>query len=239
MIWVIASSSTVEYGMKALYETLIGRLTDTKEVVTAEDQFNAQFARSYVDFIKDRPWYEFDFKSQLGKLWATSFWGDHFFRKIERKYMLTCELMVKWAYGKLIGMGTQTVYGAALPTTIVVVDKIPTDFATENIIQTFPDQSAIIKLPRYDKFNSASIELAKVGVVFKEIAGNTSAILLTVLTDAEREINYDNAQTIFIQPISSNRTLKRIAFAIPVAQLSGLLKNLNEDGIEVEHVFDF
>ena len=26
MIWVIASSSTVEYGMKALYETLIGRL---------------------------------------------------------------------------------------------------------------------------------------------------------------------------------------------------------------------
>src|SRR5882672_7556093 len=62
MIMVIAVSSTAEFGLKALYETLIGRLTDTRAdgALTAEDQFNAKFAHDYVTFIETAPWYEFD-----------------------------------------------------------------------------------------------------------------------------------------------------------------------------------
>ena len=55
MIMVIATSSTAEFGLKAIYETMIGRLTDTSQndPLTEEDHFNAKFARDYVDF----PWH--------------------------------------------------------------------------------------------------------------------------------------------------------------------------------------
>jgi hypothetical protein len=74
MIWVIGTSASVEYSIKAWYETIIGRITDTEAPTTGEDKFNAKFTQDYVAFIKDRPWYEFDFISRLKELWtSTSF----------------------------------------------------------------------------------------------------------------------------------------------------------------------
>jgi hypothetical protein len=79
MIWVIGTSASVEYSIKAWYESIIGRITDTGEPTTDEDKFNTYFTQDYVDFIKDRPWYEFDFKSRLKELWSsTSFFGSNF-----------------------------------------------------------------------------------------------------------------------------------------------------------------
>lgn len=80
MIWVIGTSASAEYSIKAWYETVVGRVTDTETPVTDEDKFNATFTQSYVDFINDRPWYEYDFKTQLKSLYSsTSFLGFIFF----------------------------------------------------------------------------------------------------------------------------------------------------------------
>jgi hypothetical protein len=226
MIWVIGSSASVEYSIKAWYETVIGRVTDTYKVQTAEDQFNATFNQDYVDFIKDRPWYEFDFKSQLNDLWtSTPFFGDNILRKIERRYILTSELLVKHVYGKLIGLGTKQVYDEALPTTAVVLEN-----------------DSLQYLPRYDKFANAVMALAKQGHNFKEIAGNNSAILLSVLIPAipsGNKIDLGDAQIVFTQPLSSDPTTDRIALAVPVESLSKLLLQLDHENVKVEHVFDF
>ena len=223
MIWVIGTSATVEYSIKACYETIIGRLTDTYEVITAEDKFNAKYTQDYVDFIKDRPWYEFDFKSRLKFLWtSTSIFGGNFCRKTERKYMLTAELTVKYAYGKLIGLGTKTIYDEAMPTTVVVLEN-----------------DSLQSVPRYDKFATAINLLAKNGHSFKEIAGNNSAILLTVLAPASYESNFKYTQIVFTQPITSKLTVKRIALAVPVLQLNQLLNQLNNEKIQIEHIFDY
>lgn len=223
MIWVIGVSTTVEYSMKACYETIVGRITDTRQPVTEEDRFNEKFTQEYVDFINDRPWYEFDFKSRLKDLWKnTSMSGPHFFRKWERKYILTSELLVKLVYGKLIGIGTKQVYGQALPTTAVILND-----------------DSLHYLPRYNRFAAAALELAQKGHRFKEIAGNNSAILLTVWVPAEHTTIFDHAQTVFTQPISSYPSMKRVAIATPVASLSEILIQLEKDHIKVEHVFDF
>jgi hypothetical protein len=223
MIWVIGSSASVEYSIKAWYEALIGRMTDTHEVETDEDRFNAKFTQDYVDFINDRPWYEFDFKSRLKTLWSsTSFFGDHFLRKLDRKYFLTSELAVKYVYGKLIGLGTKTVYEEALPTTMIVMND-----------------STLLPLPRYDRFNPAITDLAKKGNHFTEIAGNNSAILLTVLLPSNSRFKFENAQVVFTQPLSSNPAMKRVALAIPVPELDKLLRQLDTEGIKIEHVFDY
>lgn len=223
MIWVIGSSASIEYSIKSWYEVLIGRITDTQQVVTTEDQFNADYTQDYVTFIKDRPWYEFNFKNQLNKLWTdTPLSGDYFLRKIERRYILTSELLVKWGYGKLIGLGTQQVYDTALPTTSVLT----TD-------------GKIYNLPRYDKFSQSIMKLAKEGKTFKEIAGNNSAILLSVLTPSSGQNTFNDAQVVFIQPITSQPNIKRIALTVPVTQLNYLLLQLDTRKIIVEHVFDF
>jgi hypothetical protein len=223
MIWVIGTSASIEYSIKAWYEKIIGRITDTYTPITDEDKFNAKFTDEYVTFIKDRPWYEFDFKLRLKNLWTeSSFIGENFFRKMERKYILTSELLVKWGYGKLIGLGTKQVYDEALPTTAVVLAD-----------------DTIINLPRYDKFNKAITEHSKQGKSFKEIAGNNSAILLTVLMPTNRHMKFENTQTVFTQPISSDTSNQRIALAIPVGQLNGLLTQLDKEKIKIEHIFDY
>lgn len=223
MIWVIGVSATVEYAIKAGYETVIGRITDTEEPLTEEDQFNASFTQSYVDFIKDRPWYEYNFTEQFNDLWMnTSLLGEHWFRKLERRYILTSELLVKIGYGKLIGLGTQQMYEVALPTTAVVLDN-----------------DSIQALPRYDRFAAAALGVAQRGHTFKEIAGNNSAVLFTVLVPANHVGSYPQAQTVFTQPITSNPSMKRLALATPVPQLCALLKQLNDEHVFVEHVFDF
>lgn len=223
MIWVIGTSATTEYAIKAWYETIVGRITDTYTPKTDEDKFNAKFANGYVTFIKDRPWYEFDFKSRLKNLWTeSSIIGDNFFRKMERKYILTSELLVKWGYGKLIGLGTKQVYDEALPTTAVVLSD-----------------NTIINLPRYNKFNQAITQLSKQGKSFKEIAGNNSAILLTVLMPTNKQMKFENTQTIFTQPISSDSSNQRIALTITVGKLNGILKQLAKEKIKIEHIFDY
>jgi hypothetical protein len=223
MIWVIGSSASIEYSIKSWYEILVGRITDTGNVITSEDKFNADYTQDYVNFIKDKPWYEFNFKQQLVKLWSeTSFFRDHFLRKIERRYILTSELIVKWGYGKLIGLGTEQVYDEALPLTIVVT--------SDNIVY---------KLPRHDKFNPEIMQLAKEGKVFKEIAGNNSAILLTILVPSNYNEIFGKAQIVFTQPITSETKTKRIALAIPVSQLNDLLLQLNSKNSKIEHIFDF
>jgi len=240
MIWVIGSSATVEYSIKAWYETVIGRITDTKKVVTDEDRFNARFTQDYVDFIKDKAWYEFDFASRLSALWSgTSFWGDNFLRKIERKYILTSELLVKAGYGQLIKLGTKTVYEDALPTTAVVVNALPADTTDLTIKQRFADGLALLYLPRYDRFNAAACSLAEKGCSFKEIAGNNSAILLTVLVPAAQNITMPEAKVVFTQPVASNPATKRVGLAIPVPQLHKLLLQLKIERVFIEHVFDY
>ncbi len=240
MIWVIGTSASVEYSIKALYETVIGRLTDTHDVITDEDKFNAIFTQDYVDFIKDRPWYEFDFKTRLKYLWKNvPFTGNHFFRKIERRYALTSELFVKWGYGKLIGLGTKTVYDEALSTTAVVLNVLPKNNSSLQVAKQFPDGSVLVYLPRYDKFNAAAVNVANGGSQFKEIAGNNSAILLTILVPSNNTTLFENTQVVFRQPVASNVEMQRIALAIPVPQLSKLLASFCKDNITIEHIFDY
>lgn len=223
MICVIGASTTVEYAVKSWYEVLIGRITDTGDPVTGEDRFNARYAADYVAFIKDQPWYAFDFKRRLEALWTdVGLSHDHPLRALERRYLLTTELLVKWGYGKLIGFGTKEVYGAALPTTAVVLDD-----------------GSVRHLPRYDRFAGAAMDLASGRRSFQEIAGNRSAILVTILVPANAIPTFSDTRPVFTQVITSDPTRMRIALATPVASLASLLRQCREQEMAVEHIFDF
>jgi hypothetical protein len=244
MILVIAGSTTVEYGIKSFYETIIGRITDTNpnEEMTAEDKFNTDYEHSYVKFIEALPWYEYDFNHQLKSLWSnTSFSGPHLLRKLERRYYLTTELLVKSGYGSLIGLGTKSAYETASLQTAVVMDKLPTGLDTTGFVhnvKVLSNGMVLANLPRYDEFNTAVSKLAKKDISFNEIAGNKGAIMLTVLTN--KPLNAaGNYKVLFTQPIITKPGLNRVALVTVVGNLSIIVKSLLEDKVTIEHVYDY
>lgn len=240
MVMVIGGSTSTEYLMKAWYEKVVGRITDTKIPSTEEDQFNATYMQSYVDFIRKEPWFNFDYWGELKSLWTeTSWFGPHFLRKWERKYVLTSEFLFKGGYGKLMKMGSESVFGETLLNTVVLANELPLEITKETIIEQFPDSTALLSLPRYAAFTPAIQKLAYQGIDVKEVAGNNSAILISVLANNSTALDIPNTQVLFTQKISSKEDQQRIVFVTPVPSLCQTLRNLKERKIGVEHIYDF
>ena len=91
----------------------------------------------------------------------------------------------------------------------------------------------LILVPRYDAFMRYASGLAKRGSKFKEIAGNDSIILVSVLSRNDFE------KPLFEQPILTQPGWKRIALVVPVGELAAFLNNLDARGALLEHVYDY
>jgi hypothetical protein len=132
MLNVIGFSTALEYGLKGLYESTIGWLSEKAGfgAHTAEDAYAAKIAQEYAELIVQRGWYEFRFGRALKELWTdVPFFGAGFLRKFERRMFLSAEYAGKAVYARLIGMGTATAYDADEMTRHLVVagwnDSLP------------------------------------------------------------------------------------------------------------------
>ena len=248
MVMVIGSSTTVEYGLKGLYEHSIGRIAEASKstLQVPEERFAAQYAQAYVDFIRVEPWYKFDFWSHLRALWSEPLplQGADRLRRWERRYLLSTELLVKEGYARLIKLGTQTIYDAPKPTTAVLVSRMPAldvsahpDFS---LLGPGPGTGEVLALiPRYEGFTNYSQWLAVQGIDFIEVAGNRGEILLSVL--APKDWARPRGRLVFAQPILTRPGGQRFVLAVPVADLGALLREvmLRKDQLSIEHVYDF
>lgn len=243
MINVIAISTTAEYLLRSAYENTAGRISwaTAGNDMTDEDRYAARRAQEYVDFIRREPWYLFDFASCLKGLWrdvpAT---GPHIVRKWERRYALTTEYTIKYAYGKLIERATRTAYTPATMTTRVVVDHVPAQLPQEiTFVRQIPGNQAVLDLPRYYAFRTAATGLALRNSNIVDIAGNNTVILLTILAPSSGNAITRANRTLFSQPIISHPGMTRYAVVVPVANLSSILRLADYDQITVEHVYDY
>jgi hypothetical protein len=246
MIAVIGVSTTVEYALRSAYENTLGRASEVTAAygTTDEDRLGARVAQDYVDFIRDRPWYEFDFLTPLRTLWRdTPAWGAGPVRKWERRYALTSEWLAKAAYAWAIGQGSQAAYGAEETTTAVVLDRLPEGIEAElprlRVLLRYPDGQALVTLPRYDDFKDHAAVVARRGATFVEIAGNRGPILVTALVPSGWTPPVAGASALFTQPILTRPGRQRTAVTVPVGALSELLRVLERDGHTLEHVYDY
>ncbi len=237
MIMTIGVSTTVEYLVKYFYGHSIAQfvaLTQTDGRVSEQD-YGAKVAQEYVDFIKNRPWYEFDFgKRFVGIYTENSLFGKDFLRKMERKEALSVEYGAKYLYAKVIAYFTEVGYEKALPLTQVVLFK-----QNKPIVKEFP---------RYDKFKDVSLEYAKRGYDFKEIAGNdaNSSILYSLLGTKE---DLHSFECLLRQPITSNKAYERCINDIEIKKLAAFLREQNlqitdaflpaQQRVKLEHIFDY
>lgn len=243
MIMVIGVSTTVEYALRSAYERLLGRLSEAvADQPTDEDRYAARVAKDYVDFIRILPWYEYDFAGKLRGLWTETGWrGSDMLRKWERKFALTTEYGIKMLYGKLIKLGTKSVYEEPLLVTAVVAQSVPqadSRLPELKLLEKFSNGKALITVPRYEAFMTYAQVLAEQGLNFSEIAGNNDVILVSLHT--RRDWTPDAATTLlFVQPILTRPADQRVVLMVPVAQLAEQLRQWKTADIRVEHVFDY
>jgi hypothetical protein len=226
MVSVIGLSTTVEYGLKGLYECLIGHFTELTSggAETAEDEIAADTAQSYVDFIKHTPWYEFDFTTPLENVWTkTGATGAKPWRKWERKYALTSEYIVKSGYAWLIGKATRASYARPLLETYAVVRT--------------QGGETLAKLPRYQAFTDQARVLANNGTDFIEIAGNRGDILASVIVPRGASA-LSKTRVLYSQPILTQPEKERRALVVKVENLGGFLRSIPSSTV-IEHIYDF
>jgi len=256
MIMVIGTSTTVEYALRGLYELTVGRVTELLTPgkgyqMTAEDHYAAKVARDYVDFINVDPWYKFDFFRSLKQLWTTvPATGPGMVRKWERRFVLSSEYLFKGVYAKVIGAGTAASYTPAIHKTRVHVDQLPalpasheTAIEIERVVEQVRDKGADgveAYLPRYQAFTNASLQLARAGANYLEIAGNTEDLILSVLVEGAPTWKAPKpSEILFEQPILTSSDTRRFVLRCTVKELAATLRALDQDGVTIEHVFDY
>ena len=245
MIWTIGVSTAVEYGARLAYETLFGRVSEltTTYGETAEDRLHARVAQDYVDFIRVRPFYEFDYVTPLIETWKAPWLGHDMLRKWERKYALSTEYGAKAAYAWVMKKLTQASYGVSGSTTAAVIDRLPEGVLSElpeaKVLAQHADGSVLLLLPRYAAFQHQAEVLAARGARFVEIAGNRTVLLVTALVPRDQPPVPEGARVLFSQPILTDPTHQRVAYVVPVASLHTVLPALSRAPAQVEHVFDY
>ncbi len=244
MIMVIGMSTTAEYLLRGLYELVVGKATAAILFRVEEDVFAAKAAQDYVHFIEIEPWYKFDFYSRLIGVWRdTRFFDKGMIRKLERKYVLTTDFLIKWLYAKLIMLATNSIYDTPISTTSILLDrlpaKLPTALSDLHVVKTDLSGAVLITVPRYQAFTDYALSLAKSGAKFYEIAGNRTIILFSALLPAKNSLRYGTYSVLFQQEMITEPEWVRVALLGPVADLANALLHVEESGGRIEHVYDY
>jgi hypothetical protein len=245
MLLVIGTSYTGEYLIKGAYENTIGRVSEALSggATTEEDRFNAQLWREYGAFLEHTPWYEFPFSAKLAALWQeTGAWGQHPIRKWERKIALSMEYAVKAAYGKLIGLATGAIYEDYEQRTLTWMDQLPSETLAQ-VPGARPDRAVdsttqLVSLPRFREFDRAVLDLTQRGARFRAFAGNEE-IMLTAIAPSAWQLSGAEGQLLFEQPILTDPSRKRVAINAPVPDLHRLLLTLEQQGVRLEHLYEY
>lgn len=245
MVSVIGSSTTVEYALRSAYESTVGRLAEASGDgrPTAEEQLGERIADAYVDFIRIDPWYLFDFVSPLRELWtATPAMGNNLLRKWERRFALSTEYAVKAGYAGLIKLGTQSIYEAARPVTVVLLDRAPAPLP-RNLLELrrldSSSEAVLVSVPRYRAFMAYAQALAEQGLAFREIAGNRGPIVASVIERSDAAPPRAPMRAIFVQPILTQPGWERRVIALPVAELAPQLRRWRAADVQIEHLYDY
>ena len=244
MLGVIGTSYTVEYLIKGLYENSIGRLFEllSRGQRTDEEDFAAEVAKQYGDFVPTDPWFQFPFGKKFQELWTgVHFLGPNFIRKFERRIIISAELGIKYIYAGLIGLGSHAVFGIA-DTEVFCAVKGSSDSLFHRppfrILAKLDSNIYLIAVPHYQGFTDQIPFLANSGIQFIDLAGNDE-ILMTVIGPRNGNPDFPGGKVLFELPVLTDSNMRRIAVQVDVRKLSEALVGLSKDSLVLEHLFDY
>jgi hypothetical protein len=240
-LYIIGTSFSWEMGVKGVWESTIGRLTEwvRGSRPTPEDVFAQKTAERYAAFLQQTPWYEFPFGETLGQFWRDiPMFQVSVLRSLERRVTLSAEYGVKAIYARLIAQAA-ALAPAAL-TVRSVVDRLDQADVTGDIklIERWPDGSVTIETPRYRAFTRVVLDLVGRDRAFIEIAGNNE-ILATVLSEGELRDLPPAARQLFHVPLQAKPGWQRHGIVVPVNELGALARAARRGNAVFEHAYDY
>ena len=246
MIWVIGVSYTVEYAVKGLWESTVGRLTewwsDGGWRTNAVDQHYAAVATDYGSFLHHTPWFAFPYGDHRRAMPP----GDGTIRSRERRFAVGGELIAKELWGALMGGASAAAYGAEAETIQAWIhvgddDRVAadvTEVAGVEVLQDLLDGHLLVTVPRYEPFTTAIPALVDRGVRIVEIAG-----CRTLLVQVRAPRGWERAglwgDVVVSWPILTDPDHEAVAIEVPVGRLHEVLPALRRDGVELTHLYDY
>jgi hypothetical protein len=235
---------SLEYIVRGLYETTLGRLTEwwRGDAPTAEDRFAHQVAQDYAKFLYRQPWYRYPFGTQLAQLWRdVPMDGPAQPRKWERRLALSLEYAVKAGGGALLQTALD-VGGdeGARDIMFVVHDLRPEDVAAEPRLTRLADLgggNTLVRAPHARELTEIALALARAGRVIPEIAGN-HAMMMTVVAPAGAAMPPELGEAIAM-PLAARPGLRRIGCVVQIDRLVDVVRALDQANIPIEHLFDY
>lgn len=233
MVYTIGVSFTAEMLAKAAYEETLGRIFAALRGPDRAplDDLSAQQAAGYAAFLRQVPWYKWDFTSDAAALAAQS---SGSLRDIERRLALGTEYRVKAAYAQLVEQAVAQVGADALRLRMIVTGLPPQTLAALPGIVVISErpEGTEIETPRYRELTGLLGQMARQGADFVEIAGNDD-ILLTA-TSAAPDIP-DALHSFPRQGYGDHRHL----ILLEVADLAARLRRMGKGNLRLEHIHDY
>jgi len=220
MNFIIGTSTTAEFLVKAGYEATVGRTSALLAGgrLTDEDRFSARMSDDYSRLLDTKAWYDYPYFEELQALWTQVPWfGAGLLRKWERRYFLTTEYAFKGVYAHLMLQAARASYTPEIPTTAVI-----------------DSTGKMHSLPRYQAFQAGAAELARAGVQFREVAGNHQEIMICYQLPVDQAEPPAGTTLLFRQPILTDPGKIRLVVKAPVTKLHQVLLQTHP-----EHVFDY
>lgn len=238
MIYTIGASFTLEMGLKAAYEETLGRIFATIRgpVKTPQDEVATAMAADYAAFLRQTPWYKYDFEKQVTTLWAVPMTDPA--RGWERRLALGGEWKAKTLYAGAIAAGVSATGEAKLEIRSMVSGLSAGELRQIPDVKVISEQgdSVVIETPRYDRFTKILIELAKAGGQIREIAGNDD-IMVSATVEPEKE--YAGPGEVIARIGREGFATERVLVSMKVTDLAGLFASQPLADPGVEHVFDY
>lgn len=223
VLWTIAVSFTIEYGLIGIYENTIGRVSEWLHFgyKSTEDEYTDATAMEYGEFLNQTPWYDFSYGGALGGLWKTYGWSSVSPRGIERRIIYTVGYGAKAIYaGTIRSLSESTFDGGA---------GLTTEVETNN---------ESISLPRYRAFKEPAVQLALDGTQFKTIQGHNQiavSLVTAQVNTCDKLLQYE----IFSMPLVTDGQTVRRMLSVPVLDLAEVLRTSEECALPVEHIYDY
>ncbi|MEZ0262603.1 MAG: FAD-dependent oxidoreductase [Alphaproteobacteria bacterium] len=206
-----------ENTLGGIFEWAAGRKALKKDMVL--ENFQQQVAEDYAGFAHFRPARDYPFPDKIKAFWnLDEDPKSSLARAMERRLSFTTELAASALRAKVQS------YGEKPPETTGAI-----------IIQK--GKYAFTLLPARQGFTEKAQELLKDGAKFIEIAGNKS-IMASFL--APKKWKDDGSQVILYDaPLLTAPQLRRVYVIVQVDKLHTIIPALDEQGVTLEHLFDY
>ena len=238
MVHTIGASFTLELAAKAAYEETVGRffawLRGPDKV--PQDEAAAAMAADYAAFLRQTPWYRYDFGHRTAKLWAAPV--TDVLRGWERRLALGAEWKAKQAYAGAIAGAVAATGEAQLTIRSVVAGLTPEQLATiEDVsVVSGPPDRVVIETPRYARFTRILAAIVARGGSISEIAGNDEIMVSATVPAATV---YDGPGTMMLRLPRTGFAGERLLLTVNMAELTELLARARIGDPGIEHIYDY